>query len=70
MPRYYFDAKRAQMTILDQQASELPNSPFAEMEAAATRRRNCGAGGRKHSRRQQDDHHRDDSWVPLFKLPF
>jgi hypothetical protein len=34
MPPYYFDAERAHMSILDQQASELPNSPFAEMETA------------------------------------
>jgi hypothetical protein len=71
MPRYYFNVKRAQMTILDQQGIELPNTAGAEGEAAQRAEQIATREGQKATRAGgRMIIIADDNWEPLLELPF
>jgi hypothetical protein len=71
MPRYYFHIKRAQMTMLDQQGMELPNTAGAEREAAQRAEQIVAREGQKATRAgSRMIIIADDNWEPLLELPF
>jgi hypothetical protein len=75
MPQYFFHVKRSQVTVLDQEGIELPNSAQAE-EEAARRAQECSADNTLKGtpvRRGISSGMiivADENWRRLFELPF
>ena len=71
MSRYYFHVKRGQVTVLDQEGLELPNTAGAEREAARRAQQIVNGEGMKGV--PADSKMiivADDNWQTLFGLPF
>jgi hypothetical protein len=71
VPRYFFHAKRGQVTILDQEGIDLGNATQAE-EEAARRAQQCLADDARNGTPLSRGIIivADDNWRRLFELPF
>ena len=70
MPRYYFHVKSGQVTVLDHEGLELPDSKAAAEEAARGGREIASREGRKDASTGMSIVVADERWWPVFEVPF